>query len=56
MAPDFLTQYKEDGNDLLERIITIDESWIYFYKPERKLASMIWKKIEEEALRKFKNK
>ncbi len=31
----FLTQYKEDGNDLLKRIITDDEVWIHFYWPER---------------------
>ncbi len=35
-----LVQYKEYGNDLLERIITGDESWIHFYKPERN----VWKK------------
>ncbi len=35
-ALNFLTHYEEDGNDLLERIITGEESWIHFYEPERK--------------------
>ncbi len=43
-ALNFLTQYKVDGNDLLEQIIIGDEKWIHFYKPERKSASMVWKK------------
>ncbi len=43
-------------NDLLERIITGNESWIHFYKPERKSASMVWKKKKgEEVLRKLKH-
>ncbi len=31
MALNFLTQYEKDENDLLEWIITSDESWINFY-------------------------
>ncbi len=38
------TQYNEDGNDLLEKIINGDESWIHFYELERKLASKFWTK------------
>ncbi len=33
-----------DGWEWFERIITEDESWIHFYEPERKLASMVWRK------------
>ncbi len=51
----FPTLYKEDGNDLLKRIIIGNESWIHFYKPERKSVIMIWKKRGRTA-RKFKNK
>ncbi len=40
-------------NDLLEQIITNNESWIHFYEPETKLASMVWEK--KGARRKFKN-
>ncbi len=54
VALNFFTQYKEDENDLLEWVITADESWIHFYEPERKSVSMVWRKIEE-VLRKLKN-
>ncbi len=43
VALNFLTQYEKDGNDLLEQIITSDESPIHFCEPERKSASF-WKK------------
>ncbi len=43
-ALNFLTQYKEDGNHLLEQISTGDESWIHFYKLEGKSTSMVSKK------------
>ncbi len=43
-ALNFLTQYKEDANNLIEQIITGDESQIHFYQLERKSASMVWKK------------
>ncbi len=36
VALNYLTQNKEDGNDLLKLIITGDESWIHFYEAERK--------------------
>ncbi len=55
VALTFLTQYKEDGNDLLEQIITSDHSWIYFYHLERKSTSMVWIKKEEEMPKRFKN-
>ncbi len=56
LALNFLTQYEEDGNDLLERIIIGDESWINFYEPKRKSTSMAWKKRERSFKKKFKNK
>ncbi len=40
----FLTQYEENWNDLLEQIITSSEGWIHFYLPERKSVSVVWKK------------
>ncbi len=43
------------GNELLEQIITSDESRIHFHEPERKSTSMAWKNKEEEVPRKFKN-
>ncbi len=41
VALNFLTQFEEDGNALLEQIITDDESWIHFYEPERKSVSIV---------------
>ncbi len=34
-ALNFLTQYEEVWNDLLEQIITGNEKWIHFCKPEK---------------------
>ncbi len=51
----FLTQYEEDGNDLLEEIISGDESRIHFYEPERKSASMIQKKRRNTEKKSKKN-
>ncbi len=50
----FLTQYKEDGNDLLERIITGDEIGSIFTSQKEKSTSKVWK-TEDEAPKKFKS-
>ncbi len=44
MTLNFFTQYKKDGNDLLEPIITDNKSWIQFNEPKRKSGSMVWGK------------
>ncbi len=44
VAFNFLNQNKMDGNGLREQILTDDENWIHFYKPERKRVSVTWKK------------
>jgi len=33
-ALELLTQYQEYGNELIERIVTENESWIHFWAPE----------------------
>ena len=33
-----------EGQDFLKRIVTGDESWLYFYDPETKQQSSVWKK------------
>ncbi len=48
MVLNFLTQYKEDRKNLREWIITGDKSWIHFYEPERKSASMVRKKRKKK--------
>ena len=38
-----LQRYQDEGDDLLARIVTGDESWVHHYGPETKRASMQWK-------------
>jgi len=38
-----LCQYSKEGEDMLSRIVTGDESWVHYYQPETKRASMQWK-------------
>ncbi len=47
-ALEFLTQFHMKGNELIERIVTGDESWIQFWTPETKAQSKVWKKKEED--------
>ncbi len=44
VALNFPTQYEKDPNDSLLWIFTNNESWIHFYKPERKSATMVSEK------------
>lgn len=53
-ALDFLTRYEADGAKFLNRIVTGDETWIHFWTPETKRASMVWKTVDEPAPKKFK--
>ncbi|PNF29350.1 hypothetical protein B7P43_G07837 [Cryptotermes secundus] len=38
-----LLRYVEEGEDLLNTIITGDESWVHIYEPDSNCASMHWK-------------
>lgn len=38
-----LAQYREDGNDYLDGIITSDETWIFLFDLETKEESRKWK-------------
>lgn len=42
-ALDFLSRYQLEGEDFLSRIITCDETWVYYSTPESKMDSMQWK-------------
>jgi len=42
-AVDFLQQVQQKGDTFLHNIITADESWVYYFEPESKLQSSIWK-------------
>lgn len=41
-ALDFLDRYHKDGEDLLESIVTGDETWVQYYTPETKRQSQQW--------------
>jgi len=34
--------FRRDPNDLLSRLVTMDETWLYHYEPETKQQSMEW--------------
>ena len=38
----FLRRYRKEINDSLDRIITADETWMWFYDPEMKGQSAVW--------------
>ncbi|UYV61530.1 hypothetical protein LAZ67_1005174, partial [Cordylochernes scorpioides] len=50
----FLEMHQRDGDQLLSRIVTGDESWVHHSTPETKRQSMVWKKPEESAPKKAK--
>lgn len=41
-ALEFLTQYHNDGDEFLDRIVTGDETWVSYKTPENKRQSMEW--------------
>ncbi len=53
MALSFLTQYEEDGNDLLEQTITGDESRIHFYELEKNQQAWFEKKKKGRSTKKI---
>ncbi len=54
VALTFFTLYQEQGNLLLNQIVTRDESWVHYWTAELKLASTQWKGKEEPSPLKFK--
>jgi len=51
---DNLQRYKTEGEAMLERIVTGDETWVRHYQPETKQASRQWKHQESPTPTKFK--
>jgi hypothetical protein len=43
-----------DGEDVLNRIVTRDKSWVYHYQPKSKCASVQWKHPSSPSNKKFK--
>ncbi|XP_052778899.1 protein GVQW3-like [Mya arenaria] len=48
----FLRRYKREGDGFLSRIITTDETWLWFYDPETKSQSAVWKRSGSPSLKK----
>ena len=51
---DNLQRYKTEGEAMLNRIVTGDETWVHHYQPETKQASRLWKHKESPTPTKFK--
>ena len=49
-----LQRYAEEGDNLLDRIITGDETWVLHYTPESKQQSMVWKYPQSPMRKKFR--
>lgn len=42
-----LNRFRQEGEDFLRRIVTCDETWVYHYTPESKMASKEWRRKDE---------
>ena len=51
---DFLTQYSEEGDNFLSRVVTEDETWVSHGTPELKQQSMEWRHTSSPTKMKFK--
>lgn len=51
---EFLERCGKDPSDVINRIVTGDETWVHYYDPESKQDSMQWHKKGEPAHKKFK--
>jgi len=49
-----LQRYQDEGDDMLSRIVTGDESWVHHYEPKTKRAAMQWIHPVSPAHKKFK--
>lgn len=43
VATQLLQRYEREGDAFLDSIVTTDETWLHYYTPESKRASMQWK-------------
>ena len=47
--------YDKEGEAFLDRIITVDETWVHHYEPECKRQSIEWKHPQSPIRKKFKS-
>ncbi len=43
----FLSYFQEEGESLVDQIITADEKWVHYYTPDMKKKSKQWKTKDE---------
>ncbi|GBP82491.1 Histone-lysine N-methyltransferase SETMAR [Eumeta japonica] len=53
-SKDFLEFVEDNIDEICDRIVTVDETWVRQYNPESKQESMQWTKKEERPPKKFK--
>ena len=49
-----LKRFEREGEKFMDRIVTVDETWISLYTPETKAQSMMWKTPGSPSPKKFK--
>ena len=49
-----LGRYREEGDNFLQQIVAVDETWVHHYEPESKWQSMQWKHPSSPVAKKFK--
>ena len=54
LALENLCRYHSEGEHMLSRIVTGDETWVHYFQPESKRASMQWKHPFSPIAKKFK--
>ena len=43
VCQEMLSRFGSQGEDFLDSIVTVDESWMHHFEPETKLQSSVWK-------------
>ena len=43
MCNEYCRQYNDEGDTLLNRVVTCDETWIHFFEPDSKQQCLVWK-------------
>lgn len=54
-SKEFLQRLARNGDTFLDRIVTLDETWLWYYEPETKAQSSIWKTPQTPPPRKAKS-
>jgi len=52
ITSELLQRYRHEGDDLLLRIVTGDESWFHHFEPETKLQCMEWRHLHSPSKKK----